>query len=472
MSFEVIGVIALVCGLACVLWFDHFKFDVLAAATLLGSSAAVTFPALAISIQPAHLLLAIFLPSLLLSGESLRRAFDGLCPGAPGSWLLATVVYGAAGAMLFPRLFEGTTYVNAIGASAWGFSFVPVPLGPTSGNITQTIYLVGDLAAFLLAYVWAQEADGREAFLRALIVYAAGNVFFACADLVTYWTGSGYLLDFIRNATYTMHNETVVINLKRIVGSFTEASSFAYASIGALAAMLSLWLDGTKPRVTLFLALATMALLILSTSSTAYGALPILLAAMFCVAVMRTVYGRVTFQTVAFVLFAPLLLWLIVFALLQAPNLLDSVWRYADALIFSKSNSASAIERGEWNASALRNFFETYGVGVGVGSARASSFPMAVLANLGAFGALTYGIFLLGLLVSGNGPRRDEEAATACAAARWSCFALLVASSISGALIDLGLPFFVMAGFISAQQREKALRHDYARRAALAESYS
>ena len=459
MSIEFIGVAALICGLCCLLWFDRFKFDLLMLATLLGSSAALVFPTLAISIQPAHLLLAIFLLALLASDDVRRHAFEAFGFGAPGFWLLAAMIYGASGALLFPRLFSGVTYVNAIGVTAAGFSFVPTPLGPASGNLTQTIYFVGDLAMFAITYAWAQDKRGRHAFQRALIVYAAGNIIFALADIVTFWTGTGFLLDFMRNAAYTMHNETVVYDLKRIVGSFTEASAFAYASIGALAAMLSLWLDGVKPRLTLPLALTTFILLMLSTSSTAYGATPIVLGVMFCAAVLRTIYGRVTTQTVAFILFTPLLLGLAVLALLQMPNLLEIVARYADVLVLDKSNSASAIERSEWNATALRNFYDTYGLGVGVGSARASSFPLAVLANLGAFGALTYGIFLAKILSRGAAPAMSNDDAASYAAARWSCFALLVASSVSGALIDLGLPFFITAGFASAQRSKMMSRY-------------
>ena len=458
MSIEFIGAVALIGGLCCLLWFERFKFDLLLMTTLLGSSAALVFPALAISIQPAHLLLAIFFLSLLMSQDVRRRAFEGLGFGMPGFWLLATVIYGAAGALLFPRLFSGATYVNSIGLTAAGFAFVPTPLGPASGNLTQTIYFAGDLAVFAIAYAWAQDKQGHQAFLRALIVYAAGNIMFALADILTFWTGTGYLLDFMRNAAYTMHNETVVYDLKRIVGSFTEASSFAYASIGVPRRHAQ---PLARRRQTVGHAAPD--------SGNRYPADPV-----HVVDGLRR-HAHCSWrhvrrgdaandlrpgapQTVAFILFTPLLMGGAALILLQRPGLYEVVARYADVLVLDKSNSASAIERAEWNANALRNFFDTYGLGVGVGSARASSFPLAVLANLGVFGALTYGIFLATILCRGVTPVMSDESAATYVAARWSCFALLVASSLSGALIDLGLPFFIMAGFVSAEQAKNMSR--------------
>ena len=54
----------------------------------------------------------------------------------------------------------------------------------------------------------------------------------------------------------------------------------------------------------------------------------------------------------------------------------------------SKPNSESAIERGMWNAQSIQNFFDTFGLGVGLGSTRSSSWPISVLAQLGAIGGI------------------------------------------------------------------------------------
>ena len=79
-----------------------------------------------------------------------------------------------------------------------------------------------------------------------------------------------------------------------------------------------------------------------------------------------------------------------------------------DGMIFNKLSTASGVERSAWNSQALQNVIDTFGFGVGNGSVRASSFPIAVLASLGIIGALMFGMFFFTLLVT----RRVEAGPT------------------------------------------------------------
>ncbi|MGH7093696.1 MAG: hypothetical protein ACREFB_09210, partial [Stellaceae bacterium] len=121
-----------------------------------------------------------------------------------------------------------------------------------------------------------------------------------------------------------------------------------------------------------------------------------------------------------------------------------------DQTVIDKLASRSGVEREMWNAQALVNFADTHGFGAGDGSVRASSFPIAVLGNIGVIGAVTYALFLFRLLCG----RRDRWTApfpaTCQSAARWACFAQLVGASVAGSFIDLGLPFFIFAGLACA----------------------
>jgi hypothetical protein len=98
----------------------------------------------------------------------------------------------------------------------------------------------------------------------------------------------------------------------------------------------------------------------------------------------------------------------------------------------------------------LINFTDTYGLGAGVGSVRASSFPIAVLGNIGALGALTYGLFLFEVLFSRRNRWAEPFPAGCQSAARWACLAQLIGASVAGSFIDLGLPFFIFAGIACA----------------------
>ena len=121
-----------------------------------------------------------------------------------------------------------------------------------------------------------------------------------------------------------------------------------------------------------------------------------------------------------------------------------------DQTVFHKLSSDSGIERQKWNDQALINFVDTEGLGGGAGSVRASSFPIAVLGNLGVLGATTYGSFLFCLLFGRKSRWQEPFTAAAQSAARWACLVQLIGASVAGSFIDLGLPFFIFAGLACA----------------------
>jgi hypothetical protein len=113
--------------------------------------------------------------------------------------------------------------------------------------------------------------------------------------------------------------------------------------------------------------------------------------------------------------------------------------------LFDKLTSSSGMERSSWNSQAIINIIATSGFGVGVGSTRASSLLFAVLGTLGVFGSITYGIFILVVLLRRNAGR-DWFADSLRAAAQSACLASLIAGCIAASFVDIGLPFFLFAG--------------------------
>ena len=432
-------------------------FALFIVATLFGSAAALILGGGQTTIQPAHLMLGFVALSMASQRGRYSAIIENFAFPRAGFWLACTLVYGVASAILAPRLLAGVTHVNTIGVTQFGPVLIETPLGPTSGNITQSIYLTADLICFTLVRAFAQTAPGMRLVLNALIAYCCGDVLFAALDLVTYWTNTAAALEFMRNATYQLHNDTEVEGLKRIVGSFTETSAFAYATLGVVGFTGRLWIGGFRARLTGIIAAASFMLLIFSTSSTAYGALPLLSAILFLVAARLVWRGRAGRNAAVFTIAAPLAILLAALAIRLHPAAWNSVHDYVDLLLFDKSASQSGIERGRWNTTAIRNFIETFGLGAGVGSVRASSFPIAVLANLGVVGATAYSLFLAHVLTGAQDG--DPHAALLRAAARMGCIGLLSAAILSGTLVDLGLPFFIMAGLATASpERAVAVR--------------
>jgi protein arginine kinase len=106
----------------------------------------------------------------------------------------------------------------------------------------------------------------------AAIACATLNLIFGALDLLTYFTNTTELFSFIRNANYALLSDTEVAGFKRIVGSFTEASSFGSATLGYFAFTGRLWLLGIRPQLTAPLAfLSLMAMLFAANLAFAYS---------------------------------------------------------------------------------------------------------------------------------------------------------------------------------------------------------
>jgi hypothetical protein len=67
--------------------------------------------------------------------------------------------------------------------------------------------------------------------------------------------------------------------------------------------------------------------------------------------------------------------------ILANSSLYELLFNYVNELILSKPTSDSGVERASWNALALQNFFDTWGLGAGLGTNRSSSFPLALLSK-------------------------------------------------------------------------------------------
>jgi hypothetical protein len=351
---------------------------------------------------------------------------------------------------MMPRLFAGETFAFAVRAQ--GGSNVPAPLVPTTSNLTQSIYMIGNFVCFFVLYGFGKSQLGRRCLTLAASACVVLNLVFVALDLGTYWTGTGDLMYFIRNSTYSMLNETEIDGLKRIVGSFVEASQFSYWTLGYFAYTSSLWLSGVNPRLNLALSFLSLLTLVLSTSTTAYVGLAIYLCLLFAKTALGAAYRSFNPQTLFMVVGVPITLAIVVLLISLNDTTSDYVGNLLNNMVVNKMSSGSGIERSSWNAQAMQNFFDTFGFGAGNGSVRSSSFVVAVIASLGVVGTVTYGMFLLTIWSDRGRPAIERMAdAAVTAAARAACLAWIIAASLSSGFIDLGLPFFAYAALACAR---------------------
>jgi len=462
MAVELIGIVALAVGLASIFFGTAFITYVFFGFTLLGAAAAFVLESLGgTNISPAHLLLGFLTFKLLGNKQIFNEATQGLAFGKASFWLLLTVIYSILSAYFMPRLFMGQTDVFLVRA----LGQYSVPLAPIMSNVTQSIYLAGDFVCFFVLYGYASQSKGRMVLANAAFACVILNLVFGALDLATYWTNTTELLSFIRNANYSMLNDTELAGFKRIVGSFVEASSYAAATIGYFGFSAKMWLLGIRTRLSAILSALSLLALVFSTSTTAYVGLAVFLCFLYLQTVVRAMRQTITPQMTLFLAGTPILFSILAVAIALNDTSAAYVQSLLDTMVFNKMSTDSGVERSSWNRQAMQNFYDTFGFGAGIGSVRTSSFPIAVLSNLGVIGTLLFSMFFVRVLFDQSNLGSSDRLADAYVqAARCACIAWLITASISGALVDLGLPFFAFAALACSASRSPYLSPAVTRR--------
>lgn len=412
--------------------------------TLFGATAAVALPALGgAAITPALL----FLPFLTLHALFARmRTREPFTLSRPGTLLAIVVLWGLISALVMPRLFGGETQVIVLDR-LMARSPRLYPLRPLPTNITQSVYVLGHFVCFLALRTLLRAPGRLITFRNAVLLVAALDVAMGLLNLVENLLHLPSLLDYIRNAEgYGLAIEYALGGLPRIHGSFPEASLFAYYSLPLFAFSLSLWTSRAETRFSPYACCALLVMLLLSTSATAYLGLA---GYGVCYAFAELPRKRVP-KLLALAAACLVLTVLGMYALeLDATRHID---RFVNATLLDKAESGSGQERAAWNAQAFRNFLDTYWLGVGLGSCRASSFPLVLLANLGIFGAATFALFALNVCRAPYLERaqiNDAEFAVRKAASD-AVLAGLFGAAIGVGMFDLGVSFYMFAAAASS----------------------
>jgi len=319
-------------------------------------------------------------------------------------WVLTSLMaYAIIGAWLFPRFFAGQTAVFV--QSKTRGAVVEASLAPVSANTSQTGYFIlGGLTAIALC-VLLLHSQRIDQVRRGFFLWCGLHTGMGLVDFIGKNAGLGDLLAPIRTANYALITEAVEQGFVRITGPFAEASSFASVSLACLAFCYTYWRK-TKSRLAQSLAGILLFLTILSTSSTAYVGLTLLCLPVAFSMLVSVLRGRVEREDIMVTALMAIGVVAIMGISLYHSGALEPFVRLINSTIINKADSASGHERTYWNVKSLQSFLDTSGLGVGFGSSRASSWPIAVLSQLGLFGSLMMAI-LLGVLVSGLGRMRE-----------------------------------------------------------------
>lgn len=407
---------------------------------LFGAAAAIELTALGGAVITPSVL---FLPFLVIRAwlEQRRRDYLRRVPAA-GVWLAALVLWGVIGSIFIPRILAGDIQILTMDRSAAGAVIGAFPLRPVSGNLTQSAYALGSLAAFLAVHALLQRPGRLERFGNAVLLLTSLDCGAALLNLAEFHLGMPSALNLVRTA-YRVFDAAETNGLMRIQGTFSETSTFCTFTLGLFGFCFSLWLAHVRSLYTGTLSLITLLLLLFSTSTTAYVGL-VLYMAILVFLLTRRGYKRGVVPRIG-MLSAALLSALIMggSAFVLETQVADRVVRYFQLTLFEKMSTQSGVERSSWNASAWANFLDTYGLGVGLGSSRASSYVLLLLSNVGIVGTLLFVAFIVRVFSAESDDPRSNQAVQD--ASRQAVLATLCAAVTSWGVFDLGLIFYAFA---------------------------
>ena len=352
-------------------------------------------------------------------------------------------IYAVCSAYLFPRFFEGQTTVVVPIDSDYSY----LPLAPVSGNTNQAVYFAMNGLMFLVICVRLRQ-DGIARMRLAFMSWAAINASLGATDIAARLVGAGDVLAPIRTARYAILSEQSVGGFFRVIGGFPEASAFAGAAVPALAFCLVDW-QRTQSRFSLVVGAVLTLLLVFSTSSTAYAGLAALAAVYGLAATASILGGRLSVHQIVLIMSMTAAFSIFLAVYIFDPHLVEPLTTMIENATVNKVSSDSAIERGKWNVLSIGNFFDTYGLGVGIGSTRSSSWALSVLGQLGVVGLLGFGTATLVFIFALLKPQRNKLDALAASASA-AALASVVTASFGGSGSDPGMIFFLALAVVSA----------------------
>ncbi|CCH85937.1 conserved membrane protein of unknown function [Modestobacter italicus] len=370
------------------------------AAVVFGDTAVPTFYFVALG-AAAGLALGLLIRS---------RRFQSLdAPRIPGvAALVLLTLWAVLITLAAPLLFDGLSVLAPGGGESRLSAGVL-----SSSNVAQIVYLV--LGVCVVVFLARSPRT-----VPQIIGTAAG-----LATMLSFWAylhatfGVPYPLGFFDNSPAFVFIETAPGNVQRFRGIFSEPAGLATSSLVTAAYMFS-----RAPQVralrrlgVLLVAAIALYLAVISTSGTFLVAGLALLLLSVVVFLSRFVLKRGPLN--------PLSVTTACAAVIASLWLLPIVAAAIERGVSEKVASSSYSDRSGADTASYELLFRTFGLGVGLGSNRPSSFLAALLSTLGIVGTVLFAIAVGTLIRQGYGVRAFRPVV-------WALTALLISKFVSG----------------------------------------
>jgi hypothetical protein len=409
----------------------------------------------AFGVSPYNLV-ALLAGVVLVARVARERSLNFLrsAPRGASLSLAGYVLVALIGALLLPHLFEGTL-VNLL-IERHGMDRAPVPLTFTLANAVQAVNLCVHAVVLLFLLQAAARSDWRGSRLLWALALAAAlmlgiGVYERLAPLYGWPSAVKF---WMNNPGYVQYHNARIAGFLRVSPPMSEpsyASAFLAATVAGLLTVAAFGqCRSTARSFLLFVGIFLATTLLISTLATTGW----VAAAIVCIFVAlwlgTTALGGPTPSTPTLRKRALITLAMATFITLsagwvwRASPLAPQVDQVMDSLLLKKLESNSAKVRTRSNEHALQIARETCGLGVGLGSNRASSFFASLLSNTGIPGALLFIAMLASLLW------RYARATVLSDAQRFVAVSLATATLAMGlAIPDLNLPVYWIFIFLA-----------------------
>jgi hypothetical protein len=386
-------------------------------------------------IAPSYLIMLIGLVYMYIVFYNNKKRLIKMpsCLNSAMKVLMLFTIVGVVGALVLPRIFEGTGVRVLTSRGNGGIDgMFAAPLVPKGTNYIQAFYLLSNfLMCFMIKLFVSENIIEKTDIVKGIIVGACLSLCLGFYQIIAHYSDLPWP-DNVINSNFgqaQLFAETVG-GLPRISSTFQEASVFAMHFLG----VLGFFGLGLQKR---FFAMIALVALVLSTSSTAYFGL---LGLFFIWAILDIPRRAKKAFLTAFVILICMAIAIVWDYEMNGGSLIEG-------MVFNKFEGSSGKARMNAEAMALDTFVGTWGLGAGVGSMRCSSLFTTLLATTGAPGVLLFGLFLWLLLHSSLRSSNELDQAIS-----WGLIGLIIGWSIS--VPDIANPlFWVLVGLMPGGRR-------------------
>jgi hypothetical protein len=360
--------------------------------------------------------------------------------------------YAIISAIIFPRLFNGLMVFSVSNTGRGGVSYANnlrgafiYELAPTSGNLSQTAFLIFSVVVFILLLSFGRRY-GYQLLHRIVCVAAIVHIGLGVADIL----GLDSILSMLRTASYKINDTHNIMGFDRTIGMMSEASRYGIFGGAIFAYFFAFWLiqgGRNEGRLAALALLTTLSSLSTSAFVSLGGSLMVLAIRFLLKRRLRRGSARRT-AVLAGTGF------LGIFILLGFTPVGGFILSAVDTLVLNKAASESGLIRAATSRQSLITLKETWYLGAGSGSVVSNGLLLVWLGNIGLPGAALF-LAIFWLFMRGGARLRSQspEAYAHWFAATTSVATLFVSEGISRTLLDPGLSIMLYGALAVSARR-------------------